>query len=55
MGEGGKHQIREIGSRPGLPVVKSIRTRISSLQLGCLQPRRWRKLDPKETKALKGT
>jgi len=54
MREGGKRQIREIGSRPGLPVVKSIRTRISSLQLSCLQPRRWRKLDPKETKALKG-
>jgi 16S rRNA U516 pseudouridylate synthase RsuA-like enzyme len=54
-GEGRQRQIREIDSRPGLPVVKSNRTRISSLQLGCLQPRQRRKLDPKETKALKGT
>ena len=54
MRAGRQRQIREIGSRPGLPVLKSIRTRISSRQLGCLQPRRWRKLDPKETKALNG-
>jgi len=54
MREGRKRQIREIGSRLGLPVVKIIRTRISSLQLGSLKPRQWRKLDPKEIKALCG-
>ena len=55
MREGRQRQIREVGSRPGLPVVKIFRTRISSLQFGFLQPRRWRKLDPKETEALQGT
>ncbi|MBE9474518.1 MAG: rRNA pseudouridine synthase [Chloroflexi bacterium] len=54
MREGRKRQIREIGSRLGLPIVKIIRTRISSLQLGSLQPRQWRKLEPKEINALKG-
>lgn len=54
MREGRKRQIREIGSRLGLPVVKIIRTRISSLQLGSLKPRQWRKLDPKEISTLKG-
>ena len=55
MREGRQRQIREVGSRPGLPVVKIFRTRISSLQFGFLQPRRWRKMDPKETEALQGT
>jgi len=54
MHEGRKRQIREIGSRLGLPVVKIIPTRISSLQLGSLKPRQWRKLNPKEIAALKG-
>jgi 23S rRNA pseudouridine2605 synthase len=54
MKEGRKRQIREIGWRLGLPIVKIIRTRISSLQLGSLKPRQWRKLDPKEIKALQG-
>lgn len=54
MREGRKRQIREIGHRLGLPVVKIIRTRISSLQLGSLKPRQWRKLDQKEITALKG-
>jgi 23S rRNA pseudouridine2605 synthase len=47
MREGRKRQIREIGSRLGLPIVKIIRTRISSLQLGSLKARQWRKLSPK--------
>jgi 23S rRNA pseudouridine2605 synthase len=54
MHEGHKRQIREIGSRLGLPVVKIIRTRISSLQLGSLEHRRWRNLNPKEVAAFKG-
>jgi 23S rRNA pseudouridine2605 synthase len=54
MREGRKRQIREIGWRLGLPIVKIIRTRISSLQLGSLKPRQWRKLDPKEIEALQG-
>ena len=53
MKEGRKRQIREIGSRLGLPVVKIIRTRISSLELGTLKPRQWRKLNPKEIEELK--
>lgn len=53
MHEGRKRQIREIGSRLGLPIVKIIRTRISSLELGSLKPRQWRKLNPKEIEKLK--
>jgi 23S rRNA pseudouridine2605 synthase len=53
MREGRKRQIREIGSRLGLPIVKIIRTRISSLELGSLKPRQWRKLNPKEIEKLK--
>lgn len=53
MREGRKRQIREIGSRLGLPVVKIIRIRISSLELGSLKPRKWRKLTPKEIEKLK--
>ena len=52
--EGRKRQIRETGSLLGLPVVKIIRVRIGSLQLGSLQPREWRYLSPAEVAALKG-
>jgi len=54
MHEGHKRQIREIGSLLCLPVVKIIRTRIRSLQLGSLKPLQWRNLNPKEVAALKG-
>jgi 23S rRNA pseudouridine2605 synthase len=54
MREGRKRQIREIGSRLGLPVVKIIRTRISSRHLGSLKARQWRNLEPKEIATLKG-
>ena len=54
MQEERKRQIREIGFRLGLPVVKIIRTRIDSLQLGSLKPRQWRKLEPNEISTLKG-
>ena len=52
--EGKKRQIRETGSQIGLPVVKIIRLRIGTLQLGNLKPREWRHLTPEEVAALKG-
>ena len=54
MREGKKRQIRETGSQIGLPVVKIIRLRIGTLQLGNLKPREWRHLTPEEVAALKG-
>jgi 23S rRNA pseudouridine2605 synthase len=52
--EGRKRQIRETGTQLGLPVVKIIRVRIGSLQLGGLKPREWRYLSEAEVTALKG-
>lgn len=54
MREGRKRQIREIGKRLGLPVVRIIRVRIGSLQLGRLKPGEWRYLTEAEVAALKG-
>lgn len=54
MREGRKRQIREVGTRLGLPVVRIIRVRIGSLQLGNLKPRGWRYLSDAEVAALKG-
>lgn len=54
MREGRKRQIREVGARLGLPVVKIIRIRIGSLLLGNLKPRDWRHLTPQEVADLKG-
>jgi 23S rRNA pseudouridine2605 synthase len=53
MGEGRKRQIREIGKRIGLPVVKIIRVRIGSLQIGSLKPGKSRPLNEKEISSLK--
>lgn len=53
MGEGRKRQIREIGKRIGLPVVKIIRVRIGTLELGALKPGRSRQLTKKEIDSLK--
>ena len=53
MTEGRKRQIRETGSLIGLPVVRIIRTRIGSLQLGRLKPSEWRKLSTAEITELK--
>ena len=53
MREGRKRQIREVGKTIGLPVVKIIRVRIGSLQLGILKPRQWRHLTEAEVTALK--
>ena len=52
--EGRKRQIREMGRLTGLPVVRIIRVRIGSLQLGGLKPRQWRHLTPEEVETLKG-
>jgi len=53
MGEGRKRQIREVGSRIGLPIVKIIRVRIDTLHLGTLKPGKSRKLTDKEIDSLK--
>jgi 23S rRNA pseudouridine2605 synthase len=53
MGEGRKRQIREIGFLLGLPVVRILRVRIGTLQLGKLKPRQWRYLTTEEISELK--
>lgn len=53
MGEGRKRQIREIGKRIGLPIVKIIRVRIGSLRVGSLKPGQSRPLTRKEIDDLK--
>ncbi len=53
MKEGRKRQIREIGSRIGLPVARIIRVRISSLELGNLRSGESRSLTEKEINLLK--
>ena len=52
--EGRKRQIREVGTLLGLPVVRIIRLRISTLHLGRLKPGEWRPLTPAEIGELKG-
>jgi 23S rRNA pseudouridine2605 synthase len=51
--EGHKRQIREIGKVTGLPVVKIVRIRMGTLELGNLKPRQWRHLTKQEISALK--
>jgi 23S rRNA pseudouridine2605 synthase len=53
MGEGRKRQIREIGFLLGLPIVRILRVRIGSLQLGNLKPRQWRYLTSQEIAELR--
>lgn len=53
MGEGRKHQIREIGSLLGLPVVRIVRVRIGTLRLWALKPGDWRHLTDGEIAELK--
>ena len=53
MKEGRKRQIREIAGLLGLHVVKLIRVRISSLNLGNLKTGSWRELEESEIRALK--
>jgi 23S rRNA pseudouridine2605 synthase len=54
MGEGRKRQIRETCQQLGLPVVRILRIRIGSLQIGNLKPRQWRYLTMQEIEGLKG-
>jgi 23S rRNA pseudouridine2605 synthase len=51
--EGRKRQIREVGSRIGLPVSRIIRVRIGTVELGDLKPREWRLLTSAEVNQLK--
>jgi 23S rRNA pseudouridine2605 synthase len=51
--EGRKRQIREMGFKTGLTVVRIVRIRIGSLHLGSLKPGEWRNLTPKEIVSLK--
>ncbi len=53
MKEGKKRQIREIGARIGLPVLRIIRVRLGTLTIGNLKPKEWRYLSPKEVQQLK--
>jgi 23S rRNA pseudouridine2605 synthase len=52
MHEGRKHELRDIGRRIGLPVVRIIRRRIGTLALGDLKPGQYRELTAKETASL---
>ena len=54
MREGRKRQIRETCKQLGLPIVRIVRVRIGSLQLGNLKPRQWRYLTMQEVEELKG-
>jgi 23S rRNA pseudouridine2605 synthase len=51
--EGRKRQIREMGAHTGLPIVRILRVRIGSLQLGSLKAKQWRYLTAAEIAALK--
>lgn len=55
MKEGRKRQIREIGSRLGLPVFRIKRTRIDIIKLGTLKVGEWRYLSKQEVSALTRT
>jgi 23S rRNA pseudouridine2605 synthase len=52
MKEGRKRQIREIGSRVGLPVFRIKRTRIGTIKLGTLKVGEWRYLNKQEIAGL---
>ena len=53
MKEGRKRQIREIGKTIGLPIVKLIRVRIGTLELGNLKPREFVPLTNKQVDELR--
>lgn len=53
MTEGRKRQIRETAYQLGLPIVKLIRTRISSLEVGNMRPGQYRELKQNEIEQLK--
>ena len=51
--EGHKRQIRETAKKLGLPIVKLIRVRIGTLELGSLKQGKWRRLKEDEVEMLK--
>ncbi len=53
MKEGRKRQIREVGAKIGLPVVRIVRVSIGTLALGSLKSGDWRYLTEEEIKFLK--
>lgn len=53
--EGRKRQIREVGSRIGLPVQRIVRIRIGTLLLGDLPSGQWRRLTSDEVRRLKAS
>jgi len=55
MHEGRKHELREIGRRIGLPVVRIIRKKIGDLALEGLRPGQFRELTPAEIASLRGS
>ncbi|HHY89958.1 MAG TPA: rRNA pseudouridine synthase [Chloroflexi bacterium] len=46
--EGRKRQIREMGKQIGMPVLRILRVRIGTLELGDLKPGQWRQLTREE-------
>jgi len=50
--EGKKFQIREIGTRIGIPIKRIIRTRIGPIELGSIRPGEWRYLSAEEISKL---
>ena len=53
--EGKKRQIREVGTRIGLPVKRIVRVRIGTVLLGDLKPGTWRNLNKVEIAQLQQT
>ena len=53
MHEGRKRQIREVGERLGLPVLRLIRIRIGSLHIAKMKAKEWRYLAEDEVKDLR--
>ena len=53
MTEGRKRQIREIGKTIGLPIVRLIRVRIGTLELGDLKSGEYKELNENQVKALR--
>ena len=53
--EGRNRQIRRMVEAVGLDVVRLVRVRVGSLELGDLPPGRWRRLSAAEVAALRGT
>lgn len=53
MHEGRKHQIRDIGTTLGMPVLRLTRVRMGGLTLGNLRPGEWRELTAEEIERLR--